>query len=131
MPNQMIEWRYISAAEGWEDYEPDVALWLDVAKVDAAWQRTDQYIVPGGANGQDRRYAKVGVWFAKYSYSNMLVINLKSNGRMTFTDGRHRFSWLRDNGAEAIQCQVSPADADELMELLGTNVIKTVVKIPN
>ncbi len=130
MPNRMIDWRYIPAAEGREDYEPDVALWLDVAKVDAAWRRTDQYIVPGGANGQDRRYAKAGEWFAKFPYSNMLVIDLKSNGRVTFTDGRHRFSWLRDHGAKAIKFQVSTADADELMALLGTDVIETVAKIP-
>lgn len=130
MPNQRIEWRYIPMAEGWEDYEPDVAVWLDVAKVDAAWRRSDQYIVPGGANGQDRRYARAGEWFAKFAYSNMLVINLNSNDRIAFTDGRHRFSWLRDHGAKAIQFQVPTADADELMALLGTDVIETVVKIP-
>jgi len=131
MPNQMIEWRYIPAAEGWDDYEPDIALWLDVAKVDAAWRRTGQYIVPGGANGQDRRYSNAGKWFANFPYSNMLVISLKSSGRITFTDGRHRFSWLRDHGAKAIQFQVSPADADELRAQLGTDVIETVVKIPD
>lgn len=131
MPTQIIDWRYIPAAEGWEDYTPDAALWLDVAKVDAAWRRTDQYIVPGGANGQDQRYAKAGAWFAKYPFSNMLVINLKSNGRITFTDGRHRFSWLRDHGAKAVQFQVSPADADELTALLGADTTETVINIPD
>ncbi len=108
-----------------------VALWLDVAKVDAAWQRTDQYIVLGAANGQDRRYAKSGAWFAKYPFSNMLVIYLKSNERITFTDGRHRFSRLRDHDAKAIQFQVSPADADKLAALLGTDAVETVVNVPD
>lgn len=129
MPTKTIEWRYIPAADGWEGYPADVALWLDVAKVDAAWQRTDQYIVPGGANGQDRRYTKAGEWFAKSPFSDMLVIDLQSEGQIIFSDGRHRFSWLRDNGAKAIRFQVSPADAEKLVTLFGTDLSITTVEM--
>jgi hypothetical protein len=128
MPTRVIDWRYIPMADGWEDTEPDVTLWLDVVKVDRAWRGTGQYIVPGGANGQDRRYAKVGEWFAKVSYSNMLVISLEDERHILFTDGRHRFSWLRDHGAQAIQFQVSPTEARQLGDLLGTALVETVVK---
>lgn len=131
MPTKTIDWRYIPAAEGWEDYEADVALWLDVAKVDAAWRRTDQYIAPGGANGQDQRYQRAGKWFAKCPFSNMLIINLQTSDQITFTDGRHRFSWLRDHGAKAIQFQVSPADAGQFAALFGTDFMATVVEIPD
>lgn len=131
MRHQTIEWHYCAAAEGWDEHNPDVALWLDIAKVDAAWQRTGQYIGPGGTNGQGRRYAKAGEWFAKCPFSNMLIVNLQPEGAVTFTDGRHRFSWLRDHGAMAIQLQVSPADAEKLTALYGTDLTETMLEIPD
>lgn len=131
MSKRIIEWRFMPPGEGWDDYESDVVVWLDVPKVDAAWKRSDQYVLPGGANGQDKRYTLAGTWFAQYPFSNMLVINLEPDGSVTFTDGRHRFSWLRDHGANAIAFQVSPVGADQCLEMLGTDLRKTIVAMPD
>ena len=88
---------------------------MDVPKLDSAWQRTDQYIVKGGQNGQDNRYEKAGLWFSKNCHSYMLFAVICDDG-IEFTDGRHRFSWLRDQGVRAIQLQVPGGQASEFGE---------------
>ncbi|WP_342251442.1 hypothetical protein [Sphingomonas sp. OTU376] len=121
MTERIIDWKYIPPADGWEDYEADVIAWVDVAAFDRAWGRTDQHIVPGGSNGQDSRYRKAGEWFAENSHSNMFVASLDEDG-VLFTDGRHRFSWLRDRGVAAIPIQISPYEAAEFEQLFGTTL---------
>ena len=107
----------------------DAVVWLDVTKVDEAWKSTDQYVVAGGANGHGNRYNQAGEWFAANGFSDMPFITVNS-GRISFTDGRHRFAWLRDNGVKAIQFQVPPDQADELCERCGTHLTESVVEIP-
>ena len=109
---------------GWTDVEPDVVVWIDAAAFDEAWRETDQYIVPGGANGQDRRYARAGEWFMTHDYSDMLCVSWSEAG-VLFTDGRHRFSWLRDQGVLALPMQVSPESFGPLRERFESPVRET------
>ena len=89
-----IEWRVVPFAAGWEDEEPDAVVWIDIHRVDAAWIRTHQYIVPGGANGQDNRYQKFGEWFAVNRHCHMPFASVCED-ELLFTDGRHRFMAAR------------------------------------
>lgn len=121
-----IDWRFIPPADGWENYERDVIAWVDVAAFDRAWRRSDQYVVPGGANGHGNRYRRVGEWFADHRHCNMLVAGV-DEGEARFTDGRHRFSWLRDHGVSAVAMQISPYEAAEFERLFGTTLRVSVI----
>lgn len=123
-----IEWRFRPMAAGWDDVEDDVAVWIDVRAFDQAWRETDQYVVPGGANGQDQRYARAGVWLTSKGFSDMLVVSADDH-TVGFTDGRHRFSWLRDQGVEAMPIQASPESGRRLEARFATRQRRTVFKI--
>jgi hypothetical protein len=69
--NLIIDWCFVRTADGWDDVEPDAVAWIDVAALDEAWRGTDQYIEPGGANGEDNRYLMVGAWFERNRHCNM------------------------------------------------------------
>ncbi|MCW2349167.1 hypothetical protein [Sphingobium sp. B12D2B] len=120
MTNHIIDWRFVHPADGWE-IEPDAVVWIDVVALDAAWRTTDQYIEPGGANGQDNRYAKVGAWFDRNRHCNMGFASFDGNA-FGFTDGRHRFSWLRDHGVSVLPLQVPLDQAERFEREFGTTV---------
>jgi len=126
MPTITIAWAFRQAARGWEHLPTDEVVWVDVRRFDDAWRLTDQYIGPGGLGGQDDRYGRVGRWFATRSYSDMLCVSLNA-GQVAFTDGRHRFSWLRDQGVEALPLQVSPGSESSLHRLVGSQKRATVL----
>lgn len=118
MTERIIEWRFVHPAGGWEEIERDAVVWIDVAALDQAWRATDQYIVPGGANGQDNRYARVCAWFERNRHCDMGFASLDGD-EVWFTDGRHRFSWLRDHGVIALPLQVPPSQAGEFARRFG------------
>lgn len=120
--NLNIEWRPIPLAEGWDELASDAAVRIDVAKLDLAWRCTDQYIVPGGANGQDKRYRRAGEWFAENGHSTMLVAGLVSE-HVEFIDGRHRFAWLRDHDVTTIELQVPFSQAKEFSDRFGCYIV--------
>ncbi|MBB6428150.1 hypothetical protein [Sphingopyxis sp. JAI128] len=123
---QEIVWREVPFAAGWEDEEPDAVVWIDIKRIDAAWALTDQYIVPGGANGQDSRYQKVGEWFAGNRHCAMPFASFCEIG-FQFTDGRHRFAWLRDQGVETMPFQVPPSEATFFKEHFGSKFRRTIL----
>lgn len=126
MRRKMIEWHPIPAADGWEEYEPDGVVWVDVAKLDAAWQRTDQHVLPGGVNGEGSRYKKVGQWFEANCFSNMLFAVICDDS-VEFGEGRHRFAWLRDRGVEAIQLQIPPDQEHHFIVQFGTDLRESIL----
>ncbi len=121
-----IDWREIPFAEGWEDVEPDVVVWVDVAAFDAAWRDTDQWIGPGGIGGQDNRYATFGAWFAEGHPVHMCNVWV-TDGEIGFTNGRHRFAWLRDHGVTAIPMQIGRDSADDFTCSIGTPLSESFV----
>ncbi|MBK8631747.1 MAG: hypothetical protein IPN84_16625 [Sphingomonadales bacterium] len=126
MRRKIIEWHPNPAAEGWEQTEPDGVVWVDVTKLDAAWQRTEQYVLPGGANGQGSRYERVEQWFEENCYSNMFFAVICDDG-IEFGEGRHRFAWLRDRGVEAIQLQVPSDQEHHFIFQFGTELRESVL----
>ncbi len=114
-----IDWRDTPFGDGWEDVERDVIVWIDVAAFDAAWRETDQWIGPGGTGGQDDRYKKFGAWFVQGRPVRMCVA-WSCDGEVGFTNGRHRFAWLRDQGVIAMPMQIGPDAAAKYAQRFGT-----------
>lgn len=123
---KVIDWHYRPPRAGWEDYEADVVAWVDISAFDLAWRLSDQHIAPGGSNGQGDRYHGAGVWFAANRHSEMLIASLDGD-QASFTDGRHRFSWLRDHGVVALPLQIPPSQAGLFAQKFGTIVRLSVL----
>ncbi len=119
MTSRIIEWREMPFADGWEHVEPDIAIWVDVARFDAAWRQTDQWVGRGGRGGQDSRYAKFGAWFAEGRPVYMCNAWLE-DGEVGFTNGRHRFAWLRDQGVAAMMMQIGKDSVAEFESRFAT-----------
>lgn len=121
-----LEWRAIPFGEGWEDEAPDVIIWADVTRLDAAWRTTSEWIGPDGAGQQDNRYAKFGLWFAKELPIEMCCIGLK-DGNVAFVNGRHRFAWLRDHQVSAIPVQMPSGSAAEFKRRFRTELRESLI----
>ncbi|KTW10416.1 plasmid fertility inhibition factor family protein [Sphingomonas sanguinis] len=114
-----IPWRQAFPHPEWND-PGDAVVWIDVLAFDAAWRETDQWISPGGKTGaQDRRYRLIGEWIAAGNVVNMCEIAIDEDG-VSFTNGRHRFAWLRDRGVRAMPVQVAPESAASFEARFGT-----------
>jgi hypothetical protein len=100
-------------------------VWLDVLALESAWALTDGYIGRGGEGSlHGDRYARVGAFIRSERRLWYLHLNLKG-GVPVFTDGRHRFAWLRDRGAKAVPFTTSQDEASDLARRFGTTARQT------
>ena len=116
----MTKWRVID----WIPVCPDdVVVWISVTKLDASWKHHAPYYVgvgvSGPGNGSLSRYQRFGEWLAKGEPVWMPHVGF-SNGHVSFSDGRHRFAWLRDHGVKALPVTVSPDIVAEMKRRFGT-----------
>jgi hypothetical protein len=88
----------------------DVLVKLNVAAFDAAFQRErDFYIGPGGTgNPIHDRYPKFGEFIAKVTEIEAAEVTVNDDGKVGFTNGRHRYAWLRDHGVKDIPVAMTP-----------------------
>jgi hypothetical protein len=49
-------------------------------------------------------------------------LSVREDRSIGFTDGRHRFAWVRDHGAAAIPVTTGPDGAAQLAALFGTHL---------
>ncbi|MHB8847258.1 MAG: hypothetical protein ACYC43_02320 [Burkholderiales bacterium] len=101
--------------------EQDVVVWVSVPALDAAWMLDiNFYIEPGGKGAAiEDRYNQFGVWFMGSPNPLELPVVGIEDGIVSFTDGRHRFAWLRDHGMLAIPVQVLANQAYEFEQRFG------------
>lgn len=103
----------------------DVAIWVSVTLIEENWrQDKDNYIGSDGTGAaMAGRYEKVGEWMSRgqFANANMSQVCLDETGMVQFGDGRHRFAWVRDHAATAIQVQVPPDQAEAFACRFGTN----------
>jgi hypothetical protein len=97
----------------------DIATWVDVTKFDEAWKRDAAYYVPLKRASTAYRCKQFGKWIKLGQPIWMPHVAFKG-GIISFTDGRHRFAWLRDHCLEALPVTSSPEDAGSIASLLGT-----------
>jgi hypothetical protein len=116
-----IVWMQQPLGEGW-DVEPDPVLWISVAALDAAWRGCEDYIGPGGSRSLHvGRYGRFGEFFAHARSITMPSLCLDDEGAVSFTNGRHRFAWLRDRGLTALPIEVPPTHAALFTKRFGTS----------
>lgn len=96
----------------------DVLVDIKTKEFDNLWSKDKEfYIGKGGRGGLKGRYTGFGIFVlggeedigddiliphkpAKYIDSS--EISVSEDGEISFTNGRHRFAWLRDQGAKTI-----------------------------
>lgn len=88
----------------------DVLVDVNVQAFDASWKRdTDFYVAPGGQGGIGKRYAGFGQFLITTKEAiESSEVYVDATGQVTFSNGRHRFAVLRDQGATTIPVAMSP-----------------------
>lgn len=125
----IVLWEVQPFGDGWEDLELEPVVWLDIAKVEASFARTgDHYVGKGGSGaGQPSRFANIGRHFRSGRPMWMPHLGLDENLLISFTDGRHRFAWVRDHGAAAIPVTTSLEEEQELLRRFGSTLRETIL----
>lgn len=91
----------------------DSLVYVDVKTFDKAFSKErDYYIGKGGVNSIGGRYKMFGMFidggemdgipFEPHDEIESPEVYIDSDGRVSFTNGRHRWAWLRDQGAKRI-----------------------------
>jgi len=104
-----LVWAQHPIAPGWEDDEPDPVVWTSVELLERAWRNAEGYVGPGGdPSDQPGKYKVVGQFLCESAGKIDLFVPTVSlnDGKVEFTDGRHRFAWLRDHGLTALPVEV-------------------------
>lgn len=104
----------------WGD-EQDAVVWVSVPALDAAWMLDVGCYIEACGKGAaiDDRYSQFGEWFVASSDPVELPVVSIEDDIVGFTDGRHRFAWLRDHGVLAIPVQVPADQAHEFEQRFG------------
>jgi hypothetical protein len=115
----------------WEGEEFDAVAWISVEKLESSWRRNFDYVGPGGSGKAiSGRYNKFGEWLALGEPVWMATVAVDDNGEIGFTDGRHRFAWLRDHGLLALPMQVPSRQAEMIAERFGTSSRVSRIYLP-
>ncbi|MGA4422861.1 hypothetical protein ACI2UY_22235 [Ralstonia nicotianae] len=109
MDFDLLVWNQIPIGKGWDDAIPEPVIWTAVDLLDRAWSNASDYVGRGGVGSdQAEKYERVGS-FLRQNVGHLGIyvptVSLE-NGNVEFTDGRHRFAWLRDHGLRALPVEV-------------------------
>lgn len=111
-----IQHRYGAMADDPSAYE---LVLVDPAAFDKAWSKDRSLYIPPGGGGAEIEGRRSGVltFLATGAALEASFVELTEDGTPGFTDGRHRYSVLRDEGADAIALTVPAEQADEFRRL--------------
>ncbi|MFJ1254092.1 hypothetical protein [Cupriavidus sp. CuC1] len=116
-----IVWGQQPNGDGW-DVPPYPVIWISVAALEAEWRKTGDYISAGGVGSKHGgRYEHFGEFFSNAEFVFMPTVCLDDERRVSFTDGRHRFAWLRDRGLRSLPIAVPPDQAASFEARFGTS----------
>lgn len=83
--------------------QDDPYVLVDVGKVDQAWKKSGSgYVGSTGEGGIAGRYDRFEKFWKEGHTIVAPVISVRENGAVEFTNGRHRFAYLRDQGMKRI-----------------------------
>lgn len=122
MDFEQLVWIQHPIGNGWTD-EPDPVIWAAVESLDAVWRGTPEYVGRKGlGSDQDGRYEAVGQFLRSAIGARPIFIPTVSmvDGTVSFTDGRHRFAWLRDHGLRALPVEVDEDSIETCRTCFGT-----------
>lgn len=130
MASFLVNWVPTPIGDGW-DTEPAPVVWLDVKKIEGAFQQNaEQYVGKEGAGvGQRSRYDHVGRFIVSGRSVFMPHITIVKSKTVWFTDGRHRFAWIRDHGARAFPATTSTESVGGLESKFGAAVTECEVNL--
>jgi hypothetical protein len=104
----------------------DKVVWVDVARLDAAWAKDESYYLAPGGDGPSAikgRYGQAREFVAKARAEGiafaMPQATVTKDGSVSFVDGRSRFAALRDLGLDRIPLAVDRAAAKLMARLFG------------
>src|SRR4051812_29834346 len=103
----------------------DVIVWISVKKLDRLWQPEEGYYVGREAKEEyasPRRYQNVRKWLETQTRRMHMPHVWPCDGYVSFTDGRHRFAWMRDHGVKAMPVTTGRAGRDALKTMCGTRI---------
>jgi len=99
----------------------DPVIWIDIAKAESAWREDDFYVdVEAKTSGEVLKYKNFGEWI-KCGISIEMPHVSYEDGKLSFSNGRHRFAWLRDHGATSLPVTTYPSCEAELRQNLGSD----------
>jgi hypothetical protein len=104
-----LQIRWVTSHRG--QAEPRCVVWVNVAKLDAALRiaRVDA----------DAAWHRQFIAFLERGIPvRMPIIGVYDDGSVVFEDGRHRFAWVRDHGAESLPVQAYDAEQERLVRQL-------------
>jgi hypothetical protein len=128
----VVRWAPPAASRGALADGSEMVVWVDPAKIDAGWASDkDFYVGMGGTvSAIAGRYERFGNWFKGGAPVEMSEVGFDHSGRPFFSNGRHRFAWMRDHGAQAIPVITDADRAKEFEQLFGTISRTTVITEP-
>lgn len=78
-------------------------VYVDCEKFDAAFSRSvNFYVGKYGKNGIGKRYSQFADWIKQSPSMIVSSVYVNENGVVMFSNGRHRYSYLIDNGINPI-----------------------------
>lgn len=82
-------------------------IWVDPVKFDEGFQKDDAYIGRGGSGGIGNRYETFAKFFDENRVIEVPEVSISKGvwfekGTVGFINGRHRYAFMRDNGASKI-----------------------------
>jgi hypothetical protein len=105
-------------------YSKRQRVWVDVGKLEANFQLdTGFYVGFLGRHGIDGRYEGVDQFLASGGRLDMVKVNVGTKDAhrvVSIYDGRHRFAWMRDHGAQALPVAAPIGEAREIRRLIGS-----------
>ena len=108
----------------WDDLR---VVWISVAKLDCAW-RKDGDLLPDGPYGG--RYAGVGKFLELHAGTIWMPTVSPLGDAVSFTDGRHRFAWMRDHGVKYMAVATGPTEREPLRAMCGTRSRASKLPLP-
>jgi hypothetical protein len=131
MPSRTIRWtKHWKGAP--EVVTADAAVWVSVAKIEESWRRDSFYYLSRADARRSERWWKFELWLMEHDGEPVWMphLRLDDEGHLAFTDGRHRFAWMRDHSATALPVSTDPEQADEIARRFGTRSRTTKVRSP-
>lgn len=113
----MIDFSKINWLRQWDGTD-DVVVWVSVPKVNDLWRKERGFYLSPRVCPSLERYHRFGAWIQTNTDVWMSHLGLYG-GRISFTDGRHRFAWFRDHGLEALPVTTERGHGAKLRRAVG------------
>jgi hypothetical protein len=105
----------------------DAIVWVDVALANEAWRKDRDYFLDGPIPLAGKM-GRFDAWVRAVDQPvEMAEVCLTADGRLSFTNGRHRFAWMRDRGAKALPVCIDPEAAKRASDAMGTQLRQTLL----